>query len=130
MMKFSTKIMYVLALFLTSVAGAYLMNFITGEVNYSVILGGLVGSLVLFIYFLINERKKESDVSFYDERSKKIITTYVAIISPILFVLISFVIIFLLFLDITTVNTETLFIFPILSLIIIGIGGLISNKVL
>ncbi|WP_146553280.1 hypothetical protein [Rummeliibacillus sp. SL167] len=129
-MKFSTKIMYVLALFLTSVAGAYLMNFITGEVNYSVILGGLVGSLVLFIYFLINERKKESDVSFYDERSKKIITTYVAIISPILFVLISFVIIFLLFLDITTVNTETLFIFPILSLIIIGIGGLISNKVL
>ncbi len=130
MMKFSTKIMYVLALFLTSVAGTYLMNFITGEVNYSVILGGLVGSLVLFIYFLINERKKESDVSFYDERSKKIITTYVAIISPILFVLISFVIIFLLFLDITTVNTETLFIFPILSLIIIGIGGLISNKVL
>lgn len=130
MMKFSTKIMYVLALFLTSIAGAYLMNFITGEVNYSVILGGLVGSLVLFIYFLINERKKESDVSFYDERSKKIITTYVAIISPILFVLISFVIIFLLFLDITTVNTETLFIFPILSLIIIGIGGLISNKVL
>ncbi|MBO2537204.1 hypothetical protein [Rummeliibacillus suwonensis] len=129
-MKFSTKIMYVLALFLTSVAGTYLMNFITGEVNYSVILGGLVGSLVLFIYFLINERKKESDVSFYDERSKKIITTYVAIISPILFVLISFVIIFLLFLDITTVNTETLFIFPILSLIIIGIGGLISNKVL
>lgn len=122
--------MYVLALFLTSVAGTYLMNFITGEVNYSVILGGLVGSLVLFIYFLINERKKESDVSFYDERSKKIITTYVAIISPILFVLISFVIIFLLFLDITTVNTETLFIFPILSLIIIGIGGLISNKVL
>ncbi len=130
MMKFSTKIMYVLALFLTSVAGAYLMNFITGEVNYSVILGGLVGSLVLFIYFLINERKKESDVSFYDERSKKIITTYVAVISPILFVLISFVIIFLLFLDITTVDTETLFIFPILSLIIIGIGGLISNKIL
>ncbi|WP_146547626.1 hypothetical protein [Rummeliibacillus suwonensis] len=129
-MKFSTKIMYVLALFLTSVAGAYLMNFITGEVNYSVILGGLVGSLVLFIYFLINERKKESDVSFYDERSKKIITTYVAVISPILFVLISFVIIFLLFLDITTVDTETLFIFPILSLIIIGIGGLISNKIL
>lgn len=130
MMKFSTKIMYVLALFITSVAGAYLMSFITGAVNYSVILGGLAGSLLLFIYFLVNERKKESNVSFYDERSKKIITTYVAIISPILFVLISFVIIFLLFLDIKTVNTETLFIFPILSLIIIGIGGLISNKIL
>ncbi|MBJ8025836.1 hypothetical protein [Bacillus cereus] len=128
-MKFSMKIMYTLILLVACFIGAYMMSWITGEINYSVILGGLFGALLLFMYTIIGESKKRKNVSAYDERSIRIVTNYVAIIAPILFVLGNITLIVLLFFDITYIKTENLFVFPMISLIIIGIGGFIVNKI-
>ncbi|EMK2598753.1 hypothetical protein [Bacillus cereus] len=127
-MKFSLKIVYVLCLFIASIVGVYLMSFITGEINYSAILGGLVGTLILFIYVVVSEYQKSKNIAVYDERSMKVITTYVALVSPILFVIFNILLIVFLFLGITVISVKTLFIFPMVSLIIIGIGGLLVNK--